>query len=217
MEKPVLFNTEMVQAILKGRKTSTRRIVKYDFKTVYTAACASGKWFETYGENLPDNLIEWYVKEKAKQPYIIGDILWVRETWCKLYDLDNNDQIIEKTGKYYYRADGYNPTPYNCFPDGDGFYGDRNCPRWKPSIHMPRKAARIFLKITNVRTERIHEINDEGAKAEGANVGVGWEEKMKESAIERFRKLWDSIYKNWNDNPWVWVIEFERVRGEKNE
>lgn len=95
-------------------------------------------------------------------------------------------------------------------------------PKWKPSIYMPKEAARIFLKVTDVRAERLHEIDDEGAKAEGSNFkngkNVGFEEKMKRSAVDRFAEIWDSTIKKsdldrygWEANPWVWVIEFERV------
>ncbi len=95
---------------------------------------------------------------------------------------------------------------------------EKNLGDWKPSIHMPKDAARIFLKVTDVRVERLQDIDDEGAKTEGSNVGIGIAEKMREGAIDRFKKIWDSTVNKkdidkygFNANPWVWVIEFERI------
>ena len=169
--KPILFNTEMVQAILDGRKSCTRRLVKPQPTAHYGAQC-------------------------IKPPYQPGDILYVRETWKKA-----------PNGYYYYESWQRNDIA--------------DVTKWKPSIHMPKKAARIWLKVTDVRVERLQNITDDGAKAEGANwkngKNVGWEEKMRRTAIERFAKIWDSTIKKsdldrygWNANPWVWAIEFER-------
>lgn len=189
--KPIMFNTEMVRAILEGRKTVTRRTVK------------------------PQKVI--------RPPYQPGDILWVRETWCQYGKLDDNDRMIEGTEKYYYRADGENPTPFNDFlVQHPGWDEHRETPVWHPSIHMPKEAARLFLRVTDVRVERLQGIDDDGAKAEGANYqdgkNVGWEEKMRRTAIDRFAEIWDNTIKpadrlryGWEANPWVWVIEFERI------
>lgn len=202
MEKPILFNTEMVKAILEGRKTQTRRVVK------------------PQPTQKIDNKEVWLNSGKSldKPPCKVGDTLWVRETWCQLWKLDGNDQIIEGTEKYYYRADGYNPTPFSHFPDENGF-SEKDYPTWHPSIHMPRKAARIFLKVTNVRCERLQDITKDGAKAEGCidfndKIGNGKFEDVCEfdlTARDAFIELWDNIYNNWDANPWVWVIEFERM------
>lgn len=210
--KPILFNTAMVQAILEGRKTTTRRIIK-NVEQFGTALATTKGIFSKKG--LADH-----------GPYKIGDILYVRETWCKLYKLDNFERIIEGTDKFYYRADGYNPTPFNCFPDENGFNGERDCPRWRPSIHMPKEAARIFLKVTDVRVERLQDIDNEGAKAEGIRklstelYGVNEKTDIVEQCLYprgSFKFLWDSTLKKdqiekygWKANPWVWVIEFER-------
>lgn len=207
--KPILFNTEMVRAILDGRKTCTRRLVKF----------------------LPGENSQWtgYIKDGLmlyngrnepcirKVPYQPGDIMYVRETWQYLYELDGNEQIIEGTGKYYYAATDI--IPFDTYVDASGVTHERV--PWHPSIHMPKEAARIWLKVTDVRVERLQEISEDGAKAEGANFkngkNVGFEEKMNRTAIERFTEIWNSTIKKsdldrygWDANPWVWVIEFER-------
>lgn len=191
--KGILFNTEMVRAILDGRKTCTRRIVKPQITAHYGAQC-------------------------IKPPYQPGDILYVRETWCGWY--------LPLVGMHYcYRAtepDG------NKRPTSPEYDCDVEKISWCPSIHMPKEAARIWLKVTDVRVERLQNITDDGAKAEGANwkngKNVGWEEKMRRTAIERFAKIWDSTIKKsdldrygWNANPWVWVIEFERCEKTQEE
>lgn len=206
----------MVQAILDGRKTTTRRIIKnvgnrelleHDgeyYKFGYSSKAVAGTIYSA---------IHW-----CKPKFHVGDILYVRETWCKLYKLDNFERIIEGTDKFYYRADGYNPTPFNCFPDENGFNGERDCPRWRPSIHMPKEAARIFLKVTDVRVEQLRYISAGECRAEGIDLGY----KISDSFIaseycNAFGELWDSTLKKdqiekygWNANPWVWVISFER-------
>ena len=192
--KPILFNTEMVLATLENRKTQTRRVVSptppADARLVM-------------GPD-PDNLHGW--DESRELPelgpndrrvyyprYYPGDILYVRETWA------------EWSGGYVFKADPMSSYPHS-FVD-----------RWHPSIHMPREAARIFLRVTDVRVERLQEITDEGAKAEGANNGIGVSDKIRETAIERFQRIWNSTLKHmdhirygWAANPWVWVYCFER-------
>lgn len=186
--KSILFNTEEVKAILDNRKTVTRRPIKPKFAYYH---------FDVKGSK-PQEVVKF-------APHQVDDILWVRETWCHLYDLDNNDQIIEDTGKYHYRADGANPTPYSRFPDADGFNGYRDRPRWRPSIHMPKEVARIFLKVTGVRVERLQDITADDVANEGFEL---WTD---------FAFAWSAMQKKqvkqygWDANPWVWVIEFERV------
>lgn len=192
--KPILFNTEMVRAILDGRKTCTRRVVK-----------PTPKYFE-----VNENPVYIYDAEPAMgriyPPCQPEDVLYVRETWCGLPV--NEAGHFRGHPIYYYRADG------DLRPEG--WRG-----AWHPSIHMPKEAARIWLKVTDVRVERLQDITEDGAKAEGANWkngrNVGWEEKMQRTAIERFAKIWDSTIKKsdldrygWNASPWVWAIEFER-------
>lgn len=217
-EKPILFNTPMVQAILTGRKTQTRRIIK---RKGYEAELQE-LWRDS-AKHEYENL--WQIGRKIEtmrpansigvfSPYGIGDILWVREMWCKLYDLDDNDQIIEGTGKYYYAAD--NPKfPYTHFVRDDGTHKDY--PAWKPSIHMPREAARLFLRVTDVRAERLQDISGKDVFFEGINPqwyngeAKRWENEQRIA----YRKLWDSLYAKrgfgWSANPWVWVYTFERA------
>ena len=215
--KPILFNTEMVRAILDGRKTCTRRLVKF----------------------LPGENSQWtgYIKDGLmlyngrnepcirKVPYQPGDIMYVRETWQYLYELDGNEQIIEGTGKYYYAAT--DTIPFDTYVDASGVTHERV--PWHPSIHMPKEAARIWLKVTDVRVERLQEITPKGAESEGVGNlfydDIGYGEKNYGTEVdteygiakEQFAWLWESTIKKsdldrygWDANPWVWVIEFER-------
>lgn len=193
---PILFNTDMVQAILDGRKTVTRRVMKPQplyytgRRYIFADECCPKKWEDC------DNIIETY-------QYQPDDILYVRETWS------------EWTDGYVYKA-WASPFPQ------PGRYPDKFM-KWHPSIHMPKAAARIWLKVTDVRVERLQDIDDEGAKSEGANwkngKHVGFEEKLQRSSIERFAEIWDSTIKKddlesygWDANPLVWKIEFERCK-----
>lgn len=194
--KPILFNTEMVKAILDGRKTVTRRVVK--FKQGQNPA---------WSGYIPDGAVLYGSNNvpAAKAPFQPGDILWVRETWqfipcidCRLnvhggchadpLTYDDGDSVSE--GCFVHRAD---------YPETERI-------NWKPSIHMPREAARIFLRVKDMRVERLHEIDDNGVMAEGLEIGC------------YFDDLWDRTIKSvdrpvygWDANPWVWVIEFERT------
>ena len=213
--KPILFNTEMVRANLDGRKSCTRRLVKPqpDEKHTYQLGFVTdstekrdigcfGFGIDEYGGSV----------QYAKPPYHIGDILYIRETWQYLYELDGNEQVIEDTGKYYYAAT--DTIPFNAYVDENGVEHD-HAP-WRPSIHMPKEAARIWLKVTDVRVERLQEITAEQIGREGVEVEyphvLNGEEKR-----YAFSTLWNSTVKKsdldrygWNANPWVWVIEFER-------
>ncbi|MCM1059437.1 MAG: hypothetical protein NC452_04010 [Eubacterium sp.] len=196
--KPILFSTDMVRAILDGRKTVTRRIIKpqppKEANGTYERM-DNGKFqlkVEPY-ENIYDYEIN--------PPYQIGDILYVRETYWKCID-----------GEYLYRAD--------FLPNREkGFIRT-----WKPSIHMPKEAAQIFLRVTDVRVERLQDITreqvlKEGIRATAANVFDLGNDYITEG-IDRgvFQTLWNSTVKKsdldkygWNANPWVWVIEFEKL------
>ena len=206
--KPILLNTEMVRAILGGRKTCTRRLVRF-----------------LPGENpqwtgyIRDGLMLYNGKNEPcirKAPYQPGDILYVRETWQYLYELDGNEQIIEGTGKYYYAAT--DTIPFDTYVDASGVTHERV--PWHPSIHMPKEAARIWLKVTDVRVERLQQITEVGIRKEGIEVNPN-ECAGKFDFISElfflFQRLWDSTIKKsdldrygWDANPWVWVIEFER-------
>lgn len=197
--KPILFNTEMVRAILDVRKSCTRRIVKgfipNDAVWGYTAftpkGCIScrGTFADGYGEKF------------FKLPCKPGDILYVRETWCALPV--NEAGHMRGHSVYYYKADR------DLRPEG--WRGN-----WHPSIHMPKEAARIWLKVTDVRAERLWEISADGIRNEGLSSAAVHCGDM-EIALKEWEKLWNSTISKkdidrygWQANPWVWVIEFER-------
>ena len=206
--KPILFNTEMVRAILDGRKTCTRRILKggipFDEKAEYWNVLKKGEWSGPI-------CVEHFIKQFS--PYKQGDILYVRETWthfeCWNCEGDEEGNCVEEPhisvlqkqgGCYLYRATSE-------------ISGDA---RWHPSIHMPKEAARIWLKVTDVQVERLQDITSEQIYREGAEV----EEPFVLNGEEKryaFSVLWNSTIKKsdldrygWAANPWVWVIEFER-------
>ncbi|HGE8495745.1 TPA: hypothetical protein ACKPX5_001574 [Serratia marcescens] len=191
-ERPVIFNGEMVRAILDSRKTQTRRVMKPQPEPCYRG----GHWwpsntFKTMlhiEEQMQNGAGGWGGLAGYACPFgAVGDRMWVRETFG-----DCGNRLV-------YRADT---------EDGAA----SQVKRWVPSIHMPREACRILLEITAVRVERLNDISEEDAKAEGVKAGVspGYEHMMHQVA---FSELWQSIYgaENWSANPWVWVIEFKHV------
>lgn len=204
MVRPILFNGDMVQAILEGRKTVTRRVIKDTDESMYAGMCG-------LGPGLFDRNTGLRVKESY---YRLGDILYVRETWG-IANLDYDDKkvfIIYRAGNE--QENGICVTlPNEKFEKiyesmaGTG-------PDWHPSIHMPKEAARIWLKVTDVRAERLHNLTNRDAKKEGITVETDNSGMAHKAA---FMRLWDSTIKKsdigtygWNNNPWVWVIEFER-------
>lgn len=219
--KSILFNTEMVRAILDGRKSCTRRLVKPqpDEKHAFPLGFVIDST-----EKKKVGCFEFGINEYggsmqcAKPPYQPVDILYVRETWQYLYELDENEQVIEDTGKYYYAAT--DTIPFDTYVDENGVKHD-HAP-WRPSIHMPKEAARIWLKVTDVRVERLQDITEDGAEAEGAIDNRGFIHSPENeydriyTAREHFIGIWDRTIKKsdldrygWDANPWVWVIEFE--------
>lgn len=241
--KPILFNTDMVQAILDGRKTVTRRVIKPHNakKGKDNGYCqGNGLWINPSTDNgdhkghIKDYSISpcwisrsYYIQKYA--PFQPGDILYVRETWCQVgKDVDKmyfeNSEAM-RDGMYLYKADGYDLSDIG---------------RWRPSIHMPKTAARIWLKVTNVRVERLQnisvlDVNDEGVRAFGCEACLEINEKcnsqsgedkfcvLEKQAKDEFIYLWDSTIKKsdldhygWNANPWLWVIEFERCKKPEN-
>ena len=211
--KPILFNAEMVRALLEGRKTVTRRVVK-------PQPVLDGHLWKMGGAAWSDSVLSVPVmfghSLYNRAPYQPGDVLWVRETWC---------ERMGRRGEYLYRA----------------YAGERDDTRdyvishntWRPSIHMPREAARIFLRVTGVRAERLHEIATIEAQQEGQPECTGGImacggpescfdcEASYQNAIRWFSSVWDSTIKSadratcgWEANPWVWVIEFERIEKE---
>ena len=170
MEKPILFNTDMVRAILEGRKTCTRRVIKnkYDNADITFFENKYGKRLVYMQNDTPKDIIHedgsrtCHLKayEEIKKPYEVGDILWVRETWTKLYKVDANGFTQWDKEKIYYAADG---EPDVELVDEDGFLKEDQRIKWKPSIHMPKSLARIFLEVTSVRAERLKDITEDGA------------------------------------------------------
>lgn len=199
-EKPILFNTEMVQAILAGRKTQTRRVVKdcpdgfeWVLKKPGDSLCYAGK--------LNGGSSQYWESSPYFCPYgRPGDTLWVRETWA--------DNIPGCPNGITYRADHQDP-------NGDG---PANPIKWRPSIFMPRWASRINLTITGVRVERLQDITEDDAKAEGIEQlggGVGVLNHKYGMMTTLYAELWNSINGKkhlWASNPWVWVIEFEVMK-----
>lgn len=201
-ERGMIFNSEMVRAILDGRKTQTRRIVKvqpdtpeFGLRRIIESSIANeiGMYFWSQEDARG-------IKARSKQFYCpygdVGDRIWVRETFSPVPDHE------EPAGcsALLYAADGNGP------------YG-----KWVPSIHMPRWASRLTLEISGVRVERLRDLSEDDAKSEGitppsGGVLPGWEYRI------NFRDLWMSIYgaENWEANPWVWVIEFKRIEPGEN-
>lgn len=222
---PILFNTEMVRAILDGRKSCTRRVIKPQpqSRLCYTYAGSHkgciGKWtypdrraHEFWGEEykLTENIKDEELSKQWNPPYHTDDILYVRETWKKA-----------PNGYYYYEDWQRNDIA--------------DVTKWKPSIHMPKEAARIWLKVTDVRVERLQEMKPvdvikEGAYPDcwdclntygesGSQCCYGTEEQCSQcdEVMMEWEKLWTSTIKKsdldkygWDANPWVWVIEFEQ-------
>lgn len=207
-QRPILFNTEMVKAILSGRKTETRRVIKPQ----------------------PDNNPLWRTREFGRNfgghiaivdpdgvqhncPYgAVGDELYVRETFAPLSAVRTQDP-----GSTALRDGAFYKTDYDYkyalnHDDGTEFKG------WKPSIHMPKKFSRITLKIKEIRVERVQEITEAGAEAEGIDVDIVDVNGFKVSGTwtDSFHLLWNSINLKrgfgWDSNPWVWVVRFEVVQ-----
>ncbi len=205
--KPIIMTAESVRAILDGRKTQTRRGIKPQ---------PDAKGYVDAVSNI-DGPIKIDIHELlCLAAYKPGDVLWVRETF-------NRTNPNGKHGIYYYKADGDSPSLAN--PTGISTYARL----WKPPIHMPRAAARIFLRVTGVRAERVQEISDSDTISEGITpIRVEgstnyrdydqYEAACAEATREAYQVLWDSINRRrdkgayaWEKNPWVWVYEFERV------
>lgn len=221
--KPILFNTEMVQAILDGRKNCTRRMVKPqpDEKHTYPLGFVTDSTEKKEVGCFGFGINEYGGSIKYANPqYQPGDILYVRETWERFecWNCDGDERgncpkepkksVLDKTcGCYMYR-------------ETDEISGDA---KWHPSIHMPKEAARIWLKVTNVRVEQLQDITEDGAEAEGVIDNRGFIHSPENeydriyTAREHFIEIWDRTIKKsdldsygWDANPWVWVIEFER-------
>ncbi|HHL3809830.1 TPA: hypothetical protein ACQ7E7_003927, partial [Klebsiella pneumoniae] len=205
-ERGMIFNAEMVRAILDGRKTQTRRPIKWK-QTRFTEIGEredGSKW--PWSEDAEHAFDFWHPCPFGS----VGDRIWVRETFQgPLFDFDLMDSYckdstpFEKSEFCVYKADGV-PAPE--FYDADD---ELHC-CWRPSIHMPRWASRILLEITGVRVERLKSISDRDALREGCSTA---DMKSGDCVADVFARLWASIYgdESWNSNPWVWVIEFKRI------
>lgn len=259
--KPILFNTEMVRAILDGRKTVTRRVInlKYSNTHIEWKNDKYGKRLielqndvegETHGKN-PDGTT-WrrlLAYRELKAPYSKGDILYVRETWRPTKGRMHTVDL--KTGKIMQSSEDHHGYEYKAHVVGkgnpyyfpDGFEESKDYEhlteitfsgKWHPSLHMPKEAARIWLKVKGVSAERLQDIDNVKAIFEGMLNYDGWmTEEYKAAAYaakmyghkpplgmtpkERFAHLWDKTVRKdeidrygWAANPWVWVIEFER-------
>lgn len=181
MIKPILFSTSMVQAILRGDKTVTRRLISPQHLRVLESP---------YRRENPDVEDATLLAKLCLPPYSVGDTLYVREAWALAYDVAGFPGSVSMAGapQYVYRADG---------PDGL---------KWRPSIHMPKAAARMWLRVTAVQPARLHDMEEADVRREGfVNPGD-------------FIRAWDATLRpesrasaGWCANPWVWVISFERL------
>lgn len=219
-ERGMIFNSEMVRAILDGRKTQTRRIMKIQpehsglgLRRVTDSKNGSddGKYFWSSSDACG-------LKARSKSftcPFgVVGDRIWVRETFQgPLFDYEQMESYLEDSSKFekpefcQYAADG-KPAPEYYDADDNLRHG------WRPSIHMPRWASRILLEITDVRVDRLASVSDEDAGKEGYPADPSPFGGPMDKWLW-FRQLWDGIYpeQSFKHNPWVWVIEFKRVEG----
>lgn len=241
-ERPILFNGEMVRAILEGRKTQTRRVVKPQPNEKGEDYLEAGDIIHDHMGYTPHGLLKlsrhkknsgpdcrgWLISKDYLCPYgEPGDRLWVKEAWAN-YQMALCIRKL-KSGRFYteysdgaaaYKADGFTSITdlrehlsLMCDIDQDDIFIEKN--NWKPSIHMPRWASRITLEVVSVRVERVQEISASGVLKEAGS------DKVPYSAssvfhISSFQKLWDFINEKrgfgWESNPWVWVVEFKVIK-----
>ena len=212
--KGIIFSTEMVKAILEGRKTQTRRVITnlYDrnkfFKLVDSLNGKKGLYAGFYKDSdvftYEGTIHTDAVYSKAK--YQVGDILWVRETWCRISDWTEVDPEVGMFDGYIYKADTDNASVFS----------------WRPSIHMPKEAARIFLKVKDVKVERLNDITEKDAVKEGFINTFGFIHSPDNvydpppttarcKFIADFCRIYVKDELDTYNNPWVWIIEFERT------
>ena len=207
--KPILFSAEKVQAIMNGQKTCKRCVIKDADKILNSP----------FKQRRPDIRDEHIISQLGRRPYYKGDILYVREpiAWQSCLDCEKHDAQgrceYEKNRRYHDEKEEHGCYMYRASCRDNEYL----------SIHMPKEAARLWLRVTDVRVERLQEITEDGAKAEGAIDNRGFihspenEYDHVHTARERFSEIWDSTIKKsdldrygWDANPWVWLIEFER-------
>jgi hypothetical protein len=244
-ERPILFSAPMVRAILEGRKTQTRRAVKPPPPSMEAVHTRTGTGFSLFTDHhsTPDlfrvggpvsvvrdlcGQAEWRCPYGAP-----GDRLWVRETW-RTEELaeEEEGEIPAGSDGVRFQADGGFQVIQDTQTASDVWVQQHNAPssargtKWRPSIHMPRWASRITLEVTGVRVERVRDISEEDAKAEGADGCVAGHGPVSEAELradpgfwhprfyrDGFADLWRSINgdESWDANPWVWVVEFRRL------
>ena len=225
--KPILFSTEMVRSILEGRKTVTRRVMKPQ-PAGRPERMREGSCWPGYFASVDDERV-------YRPPYHPGDILWVRETWQAVYETEwsedkpytgrnirelipNFDSIQKVEAGISQECSSTAMKPrmkYFVFKASDIKYANnKNRLVWRPSIHMPKAAARIFLRVTAVRVERLREMVLADVLMEGIQ-----EQRAYEDTWDLWHQTWDSTIKpadrttyGWKENPWVWVINFERAK-----
>lgn len=223
---PIIMNSEQVRALMDGKKTQTRHVIKEPCNGVTTD-------IEDGEACITNQNDEWVprVSPFGQQ----GDLMWVRETWGKVVMVElfgfspgsRTEEIVYKAGRKVHRSVDRPENSYS-FDDWPlSFVDDTTPPKWRRSIHMPRWASRLTLKITGVRVERLQYISEEDAQAEGIErVGGGascspWRDYSNgksngsfSAPSSSYRSLWQSIYgyDSWESNPWVWVIEFEVIQ-----
>lgn len=216
-ERPILFSGPMVRAILEGRKTQTRRVMKpqpfyNDYTKDWFTFLGKHKTYFAWGENQEPPIVDMIEYNPYGEPaccHLEGDRLWVRETWLE-------DRIsglpTDQHGQPHYKANGY--TNQIIVDSWNG--------QWKPSIFMPRWASRITLEITDIRVERVQQISEQDIEAEGTPVNPMGQLSYRHDYHQRLKDwqyLWDKINGtkpgyDWQSNPFVWVIEFKRINPE---
>jgi hypothetical protein len=198
-ERPILFSGPMVRAILDGRKTQTRRVVNPQ----PTHRMIEGLAHVTRGMDPSDDGAVWYDGDcigpgrEVRAPWSVDDVLWVRERWTAPREFDRcPPRLIPKDARFLYGADGYTGSL-----------------RLRPSIHMPRWACRLTLRVESVRVERLHDISEEDAIAEGFVADIPPDPLRGGTAADWFAETWQNInWKKhpWDSNPWVWVVTFAK-------
>lgn len=224
--KPILFNNEMVRAILEGRKTQTRRVIK-DTKDLYFlgfAECSSPKRNEGTAIFSTSKYLNEAVITHIKPKYQVGDILWVQETWkvdSVADHLLNMAIDFKAVLSEYIQAEKLCDFTSERYKKFRKFYQKNG---WQSPYFMPREAARIFLKVANVKVQRIQDITPDECLKEGikgysfgANAPDAYGDNLYTDPKLAFKSLWDNLYKKkgygWDANPWVWVYSFERLEG----
>lgn len=219
MERPIIFNSEMVRAILDSRKTQTRRVIKGEIHISHKSNEVYGNyhWHPLHGKYMEAYKKDTFLARlSGRSPYgKVGDLLYVRESWQPLYAYCN-PSIGIVGACFRHRGGGrkFNPKFKNT-----GMHIDDTYPN-KPSIHMPKWATQVWLEITGIRVERAKDISEADVLAEGIEKHCTPTENGISTPTTRFVKLWDSINAKrgygWKLNPWVWVIEFKKVNNAKD-